>query len=496
MRDLQPFGPRAFRVALDDAWIDDVGGRIALSDALARIDSVDDVLVTEVAVLLVCGSAPDERARHALATEVVRALAACRRRPLPSLAPRVIDVTYDGEDLEELARTLGISRDEIVRRHVASPFVVSFLGFAPGFGYLRGLDAALSGVARRSTPRPRVPAGAVAIAGGMSAIYPSASPGGWQLIGRAVDFDALATPLRPGEPVRFRAIDASSDHEAPARTPSAVVAGESNAMTVESVIGPALLVDGIGMRRLMNGAPPGGPLVVGLAHTAMRAVGGSCAGVILERYGATTLRSRCDRPLRIADETGLLRTINPGDALTFGAPVGGRVGYVAIEGGFAGDSVLGGRGTMLSIARGGHQGRVLRRGDRLPIHAGDPSSFDVRAVREGPETSQEAPSFRAHHGPDRSDARRALLACRIAHASDRTGTRLVPHAPHAMSIGPSRTTPMIVGAIQAPPSGELIVLGPDHPITGGYPVVGVLDRDACDPLFALPLGSEVTLEIE
>jgi allophanate hydrolase subunit 2 len=90
-------------------------------------------------------------------------------------------------------------------------------------------------------------------------------------------------------------------------------------------------------------------------------------------------------------------------------------------------------------------------------------------------------------------AGRDVIRVRVAYASDRTGTRLAPLEPHGLVAGPAHSVPMLPGAVQAPPSGELIVLGPDHPVTGGYPVVGFLDADACDALFARPLGSEVAL---
>lgn len=121
-----------------------------------------------------------------------------------------IGVHYDGEDLADLARDLGMTPEELVRRHAAPVYRVAFLGFAPGFPYLTGLDPALH-TSRRGEPRVRVPAGSVAIAGEFTGIYPRATPGGWHLIGRtnAVLFDAArASPalLAPGDEVRFRVL--------------------------------------------------------------------------------------------------------------------------------------------------------------------------------------------------------------------------------------------------------------------------------------------------
>lgn len=120
----------------------------------------------------------------------------------------VIDVTYDGADLEEVARLTGLTPDEVVAAHTGRPWRVGFCGFAPGFGYLVGGDERLA-VPRRSDPRTKVPVGSVGLAGEFSGIYPRESPGGWQLIGRTsavlwdVDRDDPAL-LTPGMWVQFR----------------------------------------------------------------------------------------------------------------------------------------------------------------------------------------------------------------------------------------------------------------------------------------------------
>ena len=118
-----------------------------------------------------------------------------------------IPVTYDGEDLDDVARATELDRDEVIARHTGSPFSVDFCGFAPGFAYLRGLDEVLW-LPRRSTPRTRVPAGSVAIANVHSAVYPGVSPGGWHLLGTTSTrvWDADRDPpalLEPGTEVRF-----------------------------------------------------------------------------------------------------------------------------------------------------------------------------------------------------------------------------------------------------------------------------------------------------
>jgi KipI family sensor histidine kinase inhibitor len=113
----------------------------------------------------------------------------------------------DGPDLAEVAEATGLTPAQVVERHAAQTYRVFLLGFAPGFAYLGTLPAELE-VPRRPSPRPRVPPGSVAIAGRQTCVYPSATPGGWQLIGRTDlrVWDPRRTPpgtFRPGQPVRF-----------------------------------------------------------------------------------------------------------------------------------------------------------------------------------------------------------------------------------------------------------------------------------------------------
>ncbi|WP_026204908.1 5-oxoprolinase subunit B family protein [Actinomycetospora chiangmaiensis] len=119
-----------------------------------------------------------------------------------------IAVTYDGDDLDEVARHTGLTADEVVAAHTGQTWTVAFAGFTPGFGYLVGSDDRLH-VPRRESSRTRVPAGAVGLAGEFSGVYPRESPGGWQLIGRTdhVLWDLERDPpavLLPGTRVRFR----------------------------------------------------------------------------------------------------------------------------------------------------------------------------------------------------------------------------------------------------------------------------------------------------
>jgi KipI family sensor histidine kinase inhibitor len=133
--------------------------------------------------------------------------------PTPEQPARVLSLSVryggaDGPDLDEVAQTLGISPAAVVALHCAQVYRVLMLGFAPGFPYLGPLPEPLQQLPRRATPRKAVPPGSVAIAAGMSGIYPARLPGGWHLIGRteSVMFDPRADPpalLAAGDGVRF-----------------------------------------------------------------------------------------------------------------------------------------------------------------------------------------------------------------------------------------------------------------------------------------------------
>ena len=148
----------------------------------------------------------------AAATTAERVAADVSGRQITPVAERQgplveVPVVYDGEDLAEVAELSGLSEEELIARHLQSEYRVAFCGFAPGFAYIVGGDAALR-VPRRRSPRTAVPAGSVALADEFTGVYPREMPGGWQLIGRtdAVLWDLDRDPpalLPPGTRVRF-----------------------------------------------------------------------------------------------------------------------------------------------------------------------------------------------------------------------------------------------------------------------------------------------------
>lgn len=118
-----------------------------------------------------------------------------------------IPVTYDGPDLDFVATSTKLTRDQVIEIHSSTTYTVDLLGFVPGFAYLSELDPRLV-LPRREQPRPRVPAGSVAIAAGLTGIYPFETPGGWHILGKTeiVMFDprrAEPSLFKPGDTVKF-----------------------------------------------------------------------------------------------------------------------------------------------------------------------------------------------------------------------------------------------------------------------------------------------------
>jgi UPF0271 protein len=194
--ELEPFGDAALRVRLPPG-----SHAPSLLGALRRVPGVVDAIVAEqhAVVTFDPGRAPD-----GIAEAFEAGLAS---RPADGAgAEHRIAVRYTGEDLDEVAARAGLSTREVAALHAGGRYTVVAVGFLPGFAYLRGLDARLIGP-RRSSPRSRVAALSVAVAGPYAGVYPFASPGGWNVIGQAVGFtpfDALTgAKLALGDTVRF-----------------------------------------------------------------------------------------------------------------------------------------------------------------------------------------------------------------------------------------------------------------------------------------------------
>ena len=429
-----------------------------------------------------------------------------------------IDVVYDGEDLAEVAALAGLTAEDVVDLHSTATYTVAFCGFAPGFGYLRGLDARLH-VPRLGSPRTQVPAGAVALAGGYTAVYPRRSPGGWRLIGRSSIplFDPWRSPpalLRPGGRVRFRPVAHLPEPVRSALAEHPTGPGRRAGSAVLEVLAPgplALLQD--------SGRPGHAAIAVGrsgafdrTAHQlANRLLGNAPHAATIEALGGglvvralrscTVAVTGADAPVLIDDLTADLGTplhLSPGQVLRLGTPRRGLRSYVALRGGFDADEVLGSRShdTLSSLGP-----PPLVSGDALS--AGLPSTPPL--VDHVPSTPWATEArLRALAGPDASwftPQAHAVLAGEtysVSDRSDRVGVRLLgPPLQRGAERAGDEAQPrgMVRGAVQVPPSGEPVLLGPDHPVTGGYPVIAVIVEEDLDLVAQFSPGTPVRFDI-
>jgi len=509
------------------------------ADALAaaivsqRYDGVLDVVPGAETVLVT--TEPGRVDLAALAERVVALTLPEARAATAALAE--IPVVYDGPDLAEVARLTGLSVAEVVARHAAAEYRVGWLGFSPGFGYMTGLDPALAAVPRLAEPRVRVPAGSVAIAGGLAAVYSSTSPGGWRLLGRtpAVLWDAERDPpalLSPGMRVRFRAVDetqnapaaiaptgeemgrrdagptheemgradAGPTHEEMGRGDAGPAGGETEPGAAVEVIrpGPLATVQDLGRPGYAHlGVPRAGAADQASLRLANRLAGNPDGAAALEltlgravlRFAAAARVAVTGAPAAVtvtgpdgadrAAEPGVALTVPAGGLLRVGAPGVGLRSYVAVRGGIDVAAALGSRSADV---RSGLGPAPLRPGDLLPVGP-PPAGPPPAAPRPGPAglpgPGQPA-ELRVIPGP-RDDwfAPGALaLLCGetyvVSPASDRTGLRLDgPALPRARG-DELPSEGVVTGALQVPPGGRPILLLADHPVTGGYPVIAVV----------------------
>ncbi|MGH3300461.1 MAG: carboxyltransferase domain-containing protein [Streptosporangiaceae bacterium] len=538
MITLRPAGDAALLLEIaadvcDDQLAGNAAARLAAAIRAAALPGVVDVVPGAATVLV--SHEPGSSGAAGLAVRL-RALVSAPLPPpvLPaaSTAELVLDTVYDGPDLAEVARLTGLSTAGVIARHAAARYLVGWLGFSPGFGYLTGLDPALAAVPRRASPRVSVPAGSVAIAGGLAAAYPAASPGGWCLLGRtdAALWDPGRDPpalLSPGQHVRFRPVDRLRASAAPAiRPPESRGAGPIEVLqpgpltTIQDLGRPGLAhlgvpgsgaADAVSLRlanRLVGSPASAAGLEVTLGRLALRfdsgavvAVTGAPVPMTLERPRERVpasdrggerrhLRQRPGRlsrvlggPIRAPDPRhGTAFAVPAGSVLRLGSPAVGLRSYLAVAGGIDVAPVLGSRSADRLSGLGPPP---LRPGDRLPVgRARSPVQKppDDRPGTGGPAAGADPVPIRVIAGP-RDDwfARDALTSLaagsyQVTPASDRTGLRLAG-PPLARSPGRPGELPsegVAAGSLQVTHEGQPILLLADHPTTGGYPVIAVV----------------------
>lgn len=398
-----------------------------------------------------------------------------------------VDVAYggdDGPDLDEVAAHAGVTRSQVVDRHANVPYRVFMLGFQPGFAYMGLVDPTLA-IPRRPTPRLRVPAGSVGIAGRQTGIYPFDGPGGWRLVGRALEpvFDAQQQPparFAPGDTVVFK----------PAARRRVMAGGFTVAPPLPSgrrvtVLRPGLFTtvqDGGHWGEQGIGVPVSGAMDAVSHAVANAAVGNDLDAPSLEvTIAGPELRVEQETIVAVAGAhlsaalDGVPMPLDtpvharPGSVLRFGRRVQGARAYVAFDGGIARQSPSWpvaplGSGHVLGLAASA--GSRVRRGRALPL----PSGGARLRVVPGPQGDELPPGCLA-----------ALCGRRfvISPQSNRMGYRLIGAAVPA-AAGGMISDATFAGGIQIPPSGEPILLMSDRQTTGGYPQVAtVITADLC-----------------
>jgi KipI family sensor histidine kinase inhibitor len=495
MVSVLPMGDRALLVELDS-----LAEVMAVHAALAatRPAGIVDVVPAARTVMVRIDPAVTSlaAARSWVSAEAQRADAATG---ISSTAPAVtLDVVYDGPDLSTVAATLGLSVEALVERHLAARWSVAFSGFAPGFGYLVSADWTFA-VPRLDTPRTRVPAGSVGLAGEFSGVYPRESPGGWQIIGtsQTVLFDAdAASPalLVPGTPVRF----------APQR---AVITARGEAPTAGAadpalrVLEPGLLatVQDLGREGAASlGVAASGALDRGALRTANRLVGNaeSAAGIEVTMGGLRAVALH-DAWVAVTGAWGEIRldgvSVDPytahrwpaGSELHLDWFAHGARAYVAVRGGVAAPLTIGSRSTDVMSGLGPARlgaGSELPLGDAAidPIPVAPPPAWG--APHDDELVVELAPGPRADWFTPAARAALFETVWTASNDADRVGLRLEGPALERLVTGELPSEGMVAGALQVPPSGTPVILLADGPVTGGYPVIAVVAAASLDLL--------------
>jgi len=494
-----PVGDRALTVEFGDAIDPALNARVralAASLSAAPLPGVVETVPTYRALLVLYE--PSAIRFAALASRLLERAEEAGAAP-PAGRLHEVPTCYGGAwgpDLPEVAQACGLAEDAVVAIHSSTDYTALMLGFRPGFAYLGVLPEALA-LPRRATPRVRVEAGSVAIAGRQTAIYPSASPAGWHVIGRAALrlFDAAAEPpalIGPGDRVRFVPVA-----QLPPSPPEAPPSPGTSSPSVE-VLEPGLLTTvqargRAGYRRF--GVSLAGPLDFRAHAEANRIVGNPENAATLEcTIAGPTLRFLASVRFALtgADLGAVLHRADLGEwPVPLGGPVQARVGnvlaftgrragaraYVALAGGIDVPLLLGSRATDVGAGFGGFLGRPLRTGDSLSLGqrahepTGELAAWSAPAARVtvrvvlGPQDDHFAEAVR----------RRFLEEpWRVASTSDRAGFRL--EGPALAHRGPSEIVSdgLVPGAIQVPPDGAPIVMMSEGPTTGGYPKIATV----------------------
>jgi len=514
---LRPFGDSAVLAEVESlADVLDLHARLAASRPAGVVDLVPaarTVLVHVDPTVLPLSAVRGWIAGHDLAAAPTapdparRAAREARVRPGDPASPIELPIVYDGADLAAAAALLGIGAGELVARHAAAEWTVAFTGFAPGFGYLVSPDWRFD-VPRRATPRTRVPAGAVGLAGGFSGAYPRDTPGGWQIIGTtpaALFSPAAAAPalLAPGTRVRFRPspharLQPRTETAATSRSLGAPVLSRDTAL---AVIEPGLLATVQDQGRAghaAEGIAPAGAADRAALRTANRLVGNAedAAGIEVTLGGFRAV-AETDLWCAVTGGWGPVRIagheVDPYTAHAW--PAGaelqldwftrGARGYLAVRGGIDAPLAVGSRATDTLAGLGP---APLRAGDRLARAADTQGAIPAEDLHPWSPPDDELIEVELTPGPRADWFTAAALPTlfesvwTVSNDADRVGIRLDGPELVRTRTGELPSEGMLPGALQVPPRGRPVILGPDGPVTGGYPVIAVATDAARDAL--------------
>ncbi|WP_128255332.1 urea amidolyase family protein [Falsirhodobacter deserti] len=495
-----PIGPRAFLVQLSD--LDET---LALFDALTA-DPVPGVAeIVPAARTLMIRTAPGTAADGHLAAAILARVPE-ERREAGSAPPMELPVTYGGEDLDEVARHMGLTVAEVVAAHQAATWQVAFCGFAPGFAYMTCDDPRFD-LPRRPSPRTRIPAGALALAGRFSGIYPLESPGGWQLIGQCdvPMFDLDRSPpalLQPGMRVQF------VDRAAPKRAPRKVAPQPATGLRILSTPFPVLVQDEGRAGQAGQGVSAAGALDLGAMRRANRRAGNPSGAAVLE-ITLGPVRLTVDDPVTLvldgaADRAEVEGTpvdparpfaLDAGEVLTIHAPARGMRSVLAVRGGFAVSPVLqsASRDTLAHIGPEPLTDGAVIALAHAPADAVDPRAAPARALP----AAGEVVALPVTLGPrtdwfdEETVARFLSQDWTVTPLSSRVGMRLEGEALTRTDMRELPSEGTETGAIQIPHSGQPVLFLADHPLTGGYPVIATVLPQALDLAAQIPPGARI-----
>lgn len=408
-----------------------------------------------------------------------------------------IPVVYDGPDLDALGRQHALRREAVVELHTGVDYTAVLTGFLAGFAYLADLPVELR-APRLATPRARVGALSVGVAGPYAGVYPFDSPGGWNLLGRAVT-GALFDP-RAEVPPRIRLLDRvrfiSVDHAAPLPSqsagPSAPDPQAPCVIRITKLTGLATLQDGgrPGVRRW--GVPGSGAFdreAIALARER------GAAAVAIELMGGAIELTVERGSTWVGTEGEVPRELAAGDTARW--ETGRRWSrLLGLGGGPVLEPLFGSCSTLLGAVWAGALGAPLTRGQRLFLASAEPLRPERWPEFEDPET----PVLELQPLSDpriASDALAHLCATTrlVSSRSNRVGVRLEGAPIPSLGGGADESMPTVPGLVQLPQDGVPIVLGPDSATTGGYPVLGVLTAASLSTLARVRPGRPVRLVV-